>query len=181
MPWSVLLSKIARDCMLRGGMSQRLKPQVILLGLVSLLNDSASEMIYPLLPVFLITTLGATPLIVGIIEGTADGLASILKYFAGSVSDRMPRRKPLVVVGYALAAGSRALIAVAARWPAVLAARLIDRTGKGIRSAPRDAIIADVTPLEQRGRAFGFHRALDHTGAIVGPLMALALLQGAHV
>lgn len=159
----------------------RLKPQVILLGLVSLLNDSASEMIYPLLPVFLTTTLGATPLIVGIIEGAADGLASILKYFAGSISDRLPRRKPLVVAGYALAAASRALIAVAGRWPAVLSARLIDRTGKGIRSAPRDAIIADVTPVEQRGRAFGFHRALDHTGAIVGPLIAIALLQGLHV
>src|SRR5213075_3192050 len=89
----------------------RLKPQVILFGLVSLLNDSASEMIYPLLPVFLITTLGATPVIVGIIEGAADGLASILKYFAGSISDRMPRRKPLVVTGCALAAASRALIA----------------------------------------------------------------------
>ncbi len=161
--------------------SNRLKPQVILLGLVSLLNDSASEMIYPLLPVFLTTTLGATPVIVGIIEGAADGLASILKYFAGSISDRLPRRKPLVVTGYALAAASRALIAVAARWPSVLAARLIDRTGKGIRSAPRDAIIADVTPLAQRGRAFGFQRALDHTGAIVGPLMALALLQGLHL
>jgi len=159
----------------------RLKPQVILLGLVSLLNDSASEMIYPLLPVFLTTTLGATPLIVGIIEGAADGVASILKYFAGSISDRLPRRKPLVVAGYALAAASRALIAVAGRWPAVLAARLIDRTGKGMRSAPRDAIIADVTPIEQRGRAFGFHRALDHTGAIVGPLVAILLLQGLHV
>jgi len=159
----------------------RLRPQVILFGIVSLLNDAASEMIYPLLPVFLTTTLGATPVIVGIIEGAADGLASILKYFAGSISDRLPRRKPLVVVGYALAAGSRALIAVAGRWPSVLAARLIDRTGKGMRSAPRDAIIADVTPLEQRGRAFGFQRALDHTGAIVGPLMAIALLQGAHV
>jgi len=159
----------------------RLKPQVILLGLVSLLNDAASEMIFPLLPVFLTTTLGATPVVIGIIEGAADGLASILKYFAGSMSDRLPRRKPLVVAGYALAAASRALIAVAARWPAVLAARLIDRTGKGIRSAPRDAIIADVTPPEQRGKAFGFHRALDHTGAIVGPLMALALLQGLHL
>ena len=159
----------------------RLKPQVILFGIVSLLNDSASEMIYPLLPVFLTTTLGATPVIVGIIEGAADGLASILKYFAGSISDRLPQRKPLVVIGYALAAGSRALIAVAGRWPSVLAARLIDRTGKGMRSAPRDAIIADVTPLEQRGRAFGFQRALDHTGAIIGPLMAVALLQGAHV
>jgi MFS family permease len=161
--------------------NSRLQPQVILFGIVSLLNDSASEMIYPLLPVFLTTTLGATPVIVGLIEGAADGLASILKYFAGSISDRMPRRKPLVVIGYALAAASRALIAVAGRWPSVLAARLIDRTGKGTRSAPRDAIIADVTPVEQRGRAFGFQRALDHTGAIVGPLMAIALMQGAHI
>src|SRR5262249_52093806 len=97
------------------------------------------------------------------------------------ISDRLPGRKPLVVIGYALAAASRALIAVAGRWPAALAARLIDRTGKGVRSAPRDAIIADVTPVEPRGRAFGFNRALDHTGAIVGPLIAIALLQGAHV
>src|SRR5260370_900009 len=122
---------------------QKLRPQVILLGLVSLLNDSSSEMIYPLLPVFLTATLGATPLVVGLIEGLADGLSSILKYFAGSWSDRMPQRKPFVVAGYALAAASRGLIGVAQRWPAVLLARLLDRAGKGIRSAPRDAIIAD--------------------------------------
>ena len=160
---------------------ERLKPQVILLGLVSLLNDSASEMIYPLLPIFLTSTLGATPLIVGMIEGGADAVASILKYFAGSLSDRMAKRKPLVVAGYSLAAFSRALIAIAAHWPLVLSARLIDRTGKGIRSAPRDAIIADVTPIGDRGRAFGFHRALDHSGAIIGPLIAYALLQGFHL
>jgi MFS family permease len=176
-----LLSKIARDCMLRGVMSQRLRPQVILLGLVSLLNDSASEMIYPLLPVFLTTTLGATPLIVGLIEGSADALASILKLVAGTMSDRLPRRKPLIVTGYALAALSRGWIAVAGRWPSVLAARLLDRTGKGIRSAPRDALIADVTPEESRGKAFGFHRALDHTGAVVGPLLALLFLNALHV
>ncbi|HEY6137063.1 MAG TPA: MFS transporter [Thermoanaerobaculia bacterium] len=157
-------------------MKQRLRPQVILLGVVSLLNDSASEMIYPLLPVFLTTTLGATPLIVGIIEGTADALASVLKLAAGAMSDRMPRRKPLIVCGYLLAALSRGWIAVASRWPSVLAARLMDRTGKGIRSAPRDAMIADVTPEESRGKAFGFHRALDHTGAVVGPLLALLFL-----
>jgi MFS family permease len=158
-----------------------LKPQVRLLAFVSLLNDSASEMIYPLLPVFLTTVLGATPVTVGVIEGAADGLASILKYFAGSISDKLPRRKPLVVIGYGLAAASRALIAVAGRWPAVLTARLIDRTGKGIRSAPRDAIIADVTPAEDRGRAFGFQRALDHTGAVVGPLLALLFLNVVHI
>jgi MFS family permease len=161
--------------------SSKLKPQVILLGIISLLNDSSSEMIYPLLPVFLATVLGASPTVIGLIEGAADGLASILKLIAGTVSDRMPRRKPLIVGGYALAAASRALIGFAGRWPTVLGARLIDRTGKGLRSAPRDALISDVTPPEHRGRAFGFHRALDHTGAIVGPLLALLFLQVVHV
>ena len=156
----------------------KLKPQVILLGLAALLNDAASELIYPLLPVFLSTTLGATPVVIGLIEGVADGLASILKYFSGAISDRQQKRKPWVVTGYGLAAASRLLIAAATVWPLVLAARLVDRTGKGMRSAPRDAMIADVTPKEQRGRAYGFHRALDHTGAIVGPLLALLLLQG---
>jgi MFS family permease len=156
----------------------KLKPQVILLGLVSLLNDSASEMLFPLLPVFLTTTLGATPVVIGLIEGAADGLASILKYFAGLWSDRMPKRKPFIVTGYSLAVIARLIIASAVAWPMVLGARLLDRTGKGIRSAPRDALISDVTPPEQRGRAFGFHRALDHTGAIIGPLLAFALLQG---
>src|SRR2546423_2207858 len=181
MPWEVLLSKIARDCMLRGVMSQRLRPQVILLGLVSLLNDSASEMIYRLLPVFLTTTLGATPLIVGLIEGSADALASSPRLVAGRMWGRLPRRKPLIVTGYALAALSRGWIAVAGRWPSVLAARLLDRTGKGIRSAPRDAMIADVTPEASRGKAFGFHRALDHTGAVVRPPLALLVLNALHV
>jgi MFS family permease len=156
----------------------RLKPQVILLGLAALLNDAASELIYPLLPVFLTTTLGATPVVIGLIEGLADGLSSILKYFSGAWSDKAKKRKPLIVSGYALAAASRLLIAAATVWPLVLTARLVDRTGKGMRSAPRDAMIADVTPREQRGRAYGFHRALDHTGAIVGPLLAILLLQG---
>ncbi|HEX8169840.1 MAG TPA: MFS transporter [Thermoanaerobaculia bacterium] len=154
-------------------MRSRLKPQVILLGFAALLNDAASEMIYPLLPVFLTATLGASPAVIGIIEGAADGVASILKYFAGRWSDRGGGRKPYVVGGYALAAASRALVAAARVWPLVLFARLVDRTGKGIRSAPRDAMISDVTPPDQRGRAFGFHRALDHTGAIVGPLLAM--------
>lgn len=154
----------------------RLKPQVILLGLASLLNDSASEMIYPLLPVFLTATLGATPAILGMIEGAADGLASILKYFAGSWSDRAGRRKQFIVTGYAFAAASRAIIAAAKVWPLVFVARLLDRTGKGARSAPRDALIAEVTSPDQRGRAFGFHRAMDHSGAIIGPLLAMGLL-----
>src|ERR1051326_8079272 len=160
---------------------QRLRPQVILLGFVSLLNDSSSEMIYPLLPVFLASYLGATPVVIGLIEGGADGLASVLKYFAGAWSDRMPKRKPLIAGGYSLAAISRVLIPLARMWPLVLFARLLDRTGKGIRSAPRDAMIADVTPPESRGKAFGFHRALDHTGAIIGPLIALLMMEGMHV
>ena len=164
--------------MLRRVRGTRLKPQVILLGVAAMLNDAASELIYPLLPVFLTATLGATPALIGVIEGAADGLSSILKYFSGAWSDRAKRRKPLIVSGYALAAGARALIAAATMWPLVLTARLVDRTGKGIRSAPRDAMISDVTPREQRGRAYGFHRALDHTGAIVGPLLAVLLLQG---
>ena len=167
--------------MYRQCVQQPLKPQVKLLGVVSLLNDSASEMIYPLLPIFLTAVLGASAVDIGLIEGAADGLASILKYYAGAWSDRMPKRKPLIVSGYTLAALSRALIAAATVWPLVLIARLIDRTGKGIRSAPRDAMIADVTPIEQRGRAFGFHRALDHTGAIVGPLLALLFLDVVHL
>ena len=156
----------------------KLKPQVVLLGVAAMLNDAASELIYPLLPVFLTATLGATPAVIGIIEGAADGLSSILKYFSGTWSDRSKRRKPLIITGYTLAAAARALIAAATMWPLVLTARLVDRTGKGIRSAPRDAMISDVTPKEMRGRAYGFHRALDHTGAIVGPLLAVLLLQG---
>lgn len=158
-----------------------LRPQVIILGFVSLLNDSASEMIYPLLPVFITATLGASPVVVGLIEGGADALASILKFAAGAWSDRVTHRKPIIATGYALAAASRALIGAAGSWMAVLTARLIDRTGKGIRSAPRDAMISDVTPKEQRGRAYGFHRAMDHAGAVVGPLLATLLMSGMGV
>ena len=158
-----------------------LQPQVILVSLMSLFNDSASEMIYPLLPVFLTSTLGATPFIVGMIEGSAEAVSSILKYFAGTFSDRWTRRKPFIITGYALATISRGWIAVASRWPGVLAARLLDRTGKGIRSAPRDALIADVTDAESRGKAFGFHRAMDHTGAVIGPLLAMLFLDAFHL
>lgn len=159
----------------------RLPKGVLLLGLAALCNDASSEMIYPLLPIFLTTYIGASPLIAGTIEGLADALSSILKFVAGSWSDRKGRRKPLIVAGYALATGSRLLIASAGRWPGVLLARLVDRTGKGMRSAPRDAMIADITPLHQRGRAFGFHRSLDHTGAVIGPLVAAALLGWFHL
>ena len=156
---------------------RRIPPQVVLLGLAALLNDVSSDIIYPLLPIFLSAQLGATPFVVGMIEGLADALASILKLGAGWWSDRTPRRKPFIVAGYAIAALSRLMLANAVRWPVVLGARLLDRTGKGIRSAPRDALIAEVTPPEHRGRAFGLHRAMDHLGALIGPLIA-ALLVG---
>lgn len=149
----------------------------MLLGLAALLNDVSSDIIYPLLPIFLSTQLGASPFIVGMIEALADALASLLKLAAGWWSDRTPRRKPFILAGYAIAAGSRLLLGLAYHWPVVLGARLLDRTGKGIRSAPRDAMIADVTPPESRGKAFGLHRAMDHAGALIGPLAA-ALLVG---
>jgi len=139
--------------------TRKVKPQVLLLGAVALLNDASSDMVYPLLPLFLTLQAGATPLIVGIIEGLAEATAAILKYTAGTFSDRLPFRKPLVIGGYGLTATSRVIIAAAGAWPIVLAGRLLDRTGKGIRSAPRDAMIADVTPVENRGLAFGTLRA----------------------
>ena len=151
-------------------------PTVLLLGIASFLNDTASEIIYPILPLFLAAELGAAPLIIGVIEGAAEALASVLKYASGIWSDRLSRRKPLVVSGYAIAAVSRAFIAIAAGWPTVLGARLLDRTGKGIRTAPRDALISDATPPEVRGKAFGFHRAMDHAGAVVGPLLGSLML-----
>ncbi|HEY0592173.1 MAG TPA: MFS transporter [Thermoanaerobaculia bacterium] len=155
---------------------RRIPGTVVLLGLASLLNDASSDIIYPLLPIFLSTYAGATPLIIGMIEGTADAIASILKLIAGTWSDRVSKRKPFVVWGYGLAGVSRVLIAAATHWAPIFGARLLDRTGKGIRSAPRDALIADVTAEGDRGRAFGLQRALDHTGAIIGPLIAAALL-----
>ena len=158
-------------------MKSPIRKEVVLLGVAALLNDAASEMIFPLLPVFLTATIGATPMVVGMIEASADALSSFLKLFAGAWSDKLPRRKPFIVTGYLMAALSRAYIASASRWPSVLAARLFDRTGKGLRSAPRDALIAEITPPEHRGRAFGLHRAMDHTGALIGPLFA-ALLAG---
>lgn len=155
---------------------RRVPGTVVLLGFASLLNDASSDIIYPLLPIFLSTYVGATPLIIGMIEGTADAVASILKLIAGTWSDRVAKRKPFVVWGYGLAGVSRVLIAAATHWVPIFGARLLDRTGKGIRSAPRDALIADVTVEADRGRAFGLQRALDHTGAIIGPLIAAGLL-----
>jgi MFS family permease len=149
---------------------------VIALGVVSFFTDVSSEMIYPLLPVFLTGTLGASASFVGAIEGAAESTSSLLKLASGWWSDRIRRRKPLVVFGYVLASTMRPLVAVAQSAAQVLVIRVSDRVGKGIRNAPRDALIADSVDASIRGRAFGFHRAADHAGGVVGPLLAFALV-----
>lgn len=149
---------------------------VFLLGIVSLFTDASTEMIYPLIPLFLTNVLGAPVSVLGIIEGLAEATASVLKGFSGWFSDRLGVRRPLVVFGYGLAAITKPLLALAGGWGLVLAARVIDRFGKGVRGTPRDAIIADSSEERLRGRAFGFHRSTDQMGAIIGPLLALPLL-----
>jgi MFS family permease len=149
---------------------------VLWLSVVSFLNDAASEMIYPLLPLFLVGTLGAGPAVLGVIEGIAESASSLFKLLSGWFSDRFRRRRPLVLAGYGVAALARPLIALATAPWHVLAVRFTDRVGKGVRTAPRDALLAAAIPAEMRGRAFGFHRAADHAGAVVGPLVASLLL-----
>lgn len=153
-----------------------LSGNVLLLGIVSFFNDAASEMIYPLLPVFLATVLGAGPAALGVIEGIAESTASFLKLASGFISDRVHRRKNWVVGGYILSNAARPLIGLTTIWTGVLALRFVDRIGKGVRTSPRDALIAESTPLEHRGKAFGFHRAADHAGAVVGPLLAALMI-----
>ena len=162
------------------GWRKGLTRNVVILGFVSLLNDGASEMIYPLLPVFLTAVLGAGPAALGIIEGIAETTASLLKLYSGYWSDRVKKRKGWIVVGYSISNVIRPLIAFSTSWLHVLVLRFSDRVGKGLRTSPRDAIIADSTPIESRGLAYGFHRAMDHSGAIVGPLAATALLLVYH-
>ena len=150
---------------------------VLALGWVSLLSDVASDMIFPLLPNFLTRTLQAGPAAVGLIEGVAEATASFMKMVSGWWSDRLRRRKPIVVVGYSIAALARPLVGLASNWGQVLAIRFCDRIGKGIRTSPRDALLADMVPPESRGRAFGLQRAMDNAGAVVGPLLAAFLLK----
>jgi MFS family permease len=149
---------------------------VWLLGFASLVTDLASEMIYPLLPIFLTRVLGATALSLGVIEGAAEAANSVLKIAAGRVTDRTGTPKPFVLAGYGLSGAVRPLIAIVTSWTEVLGLRFVDRVGKGIRGAPRDAMLAHFSPAHQRGRVFGFHRAMDHTGAVLGPLTAAAFL-----
>jgi len=158
------------------GPRSRLPATVVALGLVSLLTDLSSEMIYPLLPLFLVQTLAAGAVALGVIEGAAETAASLLKVGSGWLSDRAGRRKPLVVAGYGVSGLARPLIGLAGAWPAVALLRVADRMGKGLRTSPRDALIADVTPPERHGAAFGLQRAMDHAGAVAGPLVAVALL-----
>ncbi len=149
---------------------------VKLLGLASLINDIASEMIYPMIPVFLIGVLGGNRVQLGLIEGAADSVASLLKLWSGGRSDRVGRRKGFVVTGYLLATIARGLLSMATAPWQLFAIRIGDRVGKGIRTSPRDAMIADSTAPGMRGRAFGFHRAMDHLGAAIGPVLAAAFL-----
>jgi MFS family permease len=153
-----------------------LSPNVRVLGLASLINDVASEMIFPLIPTFLLEVLGVGKGALGIVEGVADTTASVVKLFAGGLSDRIGKRKVFVVAGYALAAASRPIIGLATMTWQVALVRAGDRFGKGVRAAPRDALIADSIAPEARGRAFGFTRAMDHLGAAIGPLLAFAFL-----
>jgi MFS family permease len=154
----------------------RLPRTVLALGAVSFLTDASSEMIFPLLPVLLATFPGAAAAALGLIEGVAEATAAAVKVVSGRLADRAPRKKPLVVAGYGLSCAVRPLVALATGWPWVLLVRFLDRIGKGVRSAPRDALIADVTPPGKRGAAYGLHRAMDNAGAVVGPLLAAGLL-----
>ncbi len=154
----------------------RLSRNVYVVSLVSFLQDTASEILYPVLPFFVTGVLGAPPAVLGLIEGLADGTASAMKAVSGRLAD-LRHRRPLVAAGYGASAFGKLLLALAGAWPMVLAARMTDRVGKGLRGPPRDAIIADETTPANRGRAFGFHRAADTAGAVVGPLIGLGLYE----
>jgi MFS family permease len=161
---------------IRGGLTRGITRNVVALGIVSLLTDISSEMLVYLIPLFLANVLLASPSIIGVIEGIAESAAAVLKLASGVISDRIHRRRLLVGIGYGSSVASKALFLAATSWPIVLVARLGDRIGKGIRTSPRDALIADSTPPEARGVAFGFHRALDTAGAVVGVAVAAVVV-----
>jgi MFS family permease len=166
----------ASQLMIRARWRDGISRNVVILGVVSLLQDVSSEMLYPVVPVFLTTVLAAPMSAVGLIEGLAEFTAALLKGFAGRWSDRLQRRRFFVSLGYGISAASRPLLPLAQTWTVILGARLLDRIGKGIRTSPRDALLADAAPPEHRGKVFGLHRALDTVGAFIGPLIAIALL-----
>ncbi len=154
----------------------RMPRNVVALGFTSLFTDVSTEMLIPILPLFITATLGASATSLGIIEGVAECVASVLRTTSGWLSDRIGRRKPFLVLGYGLSGAAKAAIGLAAGWTTVLGLRVADRLGKGLRNPPRDALIADSVPRESLGRAFGLHRAMDTAGAAIGPLLAWALL-----
>jgi len=159
--------------------SSKVPPTVITLGWVSLLTDMASEMIYPLIPLFVVQTLGASPVLLGVIDGVAEGISAGLRWLGGALSDRTGKRKPFIFVGYSLSALSKPLMGLAAMvggWPVFMAGRCTDRLGKSLRTSARDALIADSTDPASRGIAFGLHRAMDTTGAVIGPLIGWLIL-----
>ncbi len=155
---------------------KRLPPTILALGLVSFLTDLSSEMIYPLLPVFVAVELGGGAAALGFIEGLAEATAALGKALSGFLADRARTRKPFLLVGYGLAGAARPLMGLVFAWPAAAAVRFADRVGKGLRTSPRDALIAQAADPQELGRAFGFHRSMDHAGAVLGPLVAAGLL-----
>ncbi len=158
------------------GLAAGLSFNVLLLGLVSFLTDFSSDMIFPLIPFFLTVELGATALILGVFEGARESTSSLLKVFSGHWSDRLGRRKALVVGGYSLSGAMKVAIPFVANWPQLLGAGVVERVGKGVRDAPRDAVLAEASPTGMRGKVFGFHRFADTLGAVMGPLVAFLLL-----
>ncbi len=161
-------------------MKNKIPKVVWLLSLVSLFNDTASEMLYPVLPIFITQILGAPVFVLGIIEGVAEGTASLFKAIFGYYSDKLQKRKPFVVAGYSASAFSKIIIALSYAWPMVLLGRFVDRLGKGARTGARDAMLLEQATEKNRGFIFGFHRAMDSTGAVIGPTIALVLLYLFH-
>jgi MFS family permease len=154
----------------------KLDRNVFFAGVVSFFMDVSSEMVYSLIPIFLSSVLGVNKTLIGVIEGIAETTASLVKLFSGWLSDKLGRRKPLMLFGYSLSTASRPILALANGWGMVLASRFVDRFGKGVRTAPRDAIVADSTEKRELGRSFGYHRAMDQFGAVVGPGIAFLVL-----
>jgi sugar phosphate permease len=155
-----------------GQLKAKISPNVLVMGLVSFFNDVSSELIYPLVPIFLTTILGAPITVVGLIEGVAESTGSIFKMLFGWISDRLQKRKSIAVIGYIFSALGKLLMALSYLWTMVLGARFIDRLGKGIRTSARDALLAESSATTRRGLSFGFDRSLDTLGAVVGPLLA---------
>ena len=150
---------------------------VILLGLVSFFSDISAEMVYPIIPLYLTSTFGATPILIGLIEGIAESLASLLKVFSGYITDKWGKKKPIAFVGYAAGLVYKVALILAGSWGGVLGARVIDRVGKGIRTAPRDVMVCDSADENNLGKAFGIHKALDMAGSAIGIFISFLLLE----